>query len=115
MKILVVENSSVIADRMIRTLKELPGDVEIAHATDVSELMWSLHRHRPAVVIVDPHIAGRRGMELLRGIKHRHPKVALIVLSNLSCAVHRRRCMKAGADCFLDKSTEFDHLAKLIR
>lgn len=114
MTILIAESSPLIADRLTRTLKELPGFKTITHAADITHVMCALRKHRPSVVIVDPHIAGSGGMKLLKNIKRPQRTLVLIVLSNFACSSHRRSCLKAGADHYLDKSTEFDRVAQLI-
>ena len=39
----------------------------------------------------------------------------MIVLTNLPDAQYRDACMEAGAELFLDKSTEFEKVAEALR
>jgi DNA-binding NarL/FixJ family response regulator len=115
MKILIAESSMLIAERLTRTLNDLPGIQNITHASDAAAVLCSIEGQRPDVTIVDPHIAGREGVELLKNIKRRRPTVIVIVLSNCVSRVHGRKCLEAGADYFLDKSNEFDRVPELIQ
>jgi DNA-binding NarL/FixJ family response regulator len=115
MKILIAESSLLIADRLTRTLGELPGIGTIIHASDVAGILLSVEEQRPDVAIVDPHLAGREGIKLLKNIKRQRPALVLIALSNFFNGAHGRRCLEAGADYFLDKSNEFDRVPELIR
>ena len=115
MKILIAESSLLIAERLTRSLNELPGIENIMHASDVAEVLCSINGQLPDVAIVDPRIAGSKGVELLKNIKRQGPRVFLIVLSNSFYRVHRRRCLEAGADYFLDKSNEFNLVPGLVR
>jgi DNA-binding NarL/FixJ family response regulator len=38
----------------------------------------------------------------------------VIILTNYPYPGYRQRCLNAGADFFLDKSTEFDQIPKLL-
>jgi DNA-binding NarL/FixJ family response regulator len=114
MKILIADGSLEIADRLASALKELPGIGIITHASDAAGVVSSIKVDRPDVAIVDPRIAGNGGIELLRSIKRLRPRVVLIVVSNLICRAHGRRCLKAGADYFLDKSTEFNRVIEVV-
>jgi DNA-binding NarL/FixJ family response regulator len=115
MRILIAESSLLIADRLTRTLNELPRMRTITHATTVAGVIRALKEKRPHVAIVDPHIADSEGLELLKDIKRHRPAMVLIVLSNFFYRSHRRKCLAAGADYFLDKSNEFDRVPQLIR
>lgn len=105
----------LIADRITKTLNDLPGTNTVTVALDVEGVLCSIEAQRPDVAIVDPHMAGREGVALLKNIKRRRPRALLIVLSNCVCPVHGRRCFEAGADYFLDKSNEFDRVPELIQ
>jgi DNA-binding NarL/FixJ family response regulator len=115
MRILIAERSLLIVDRLTRTLNELPRMKGITHASTAAGVIRSLMEQQPDVAIVDPDIEGNGGIGLLKNIKHQRPAVVLIVLSNSACSAHRRRCLKAGADFFLDKSHEFDQVPHLIQ
>ena len=115
MRILIAESSLLIVDRLTRSLKELPRIITITYASTAADVIRSVVEQRPDVAIVDPDIAGRGGIDLLKNIKRQRLAVVLIVLSNSFCSAHRHRCLKAGADFFLDKSHEFDQVPHLIQ
>jgi DNA-binding NarL/FixJ family response regulator len=115
MRILIAERSLFIADRLIMNLNVLPGIEVTTHVSNPAGVIESLGKILPDVVIVDPHIGGNEGMELLRSIKRQRPGAVLIVMTNMFCPAHRRRCLEAGADYFLDKSNDFDRLPELMR
>jgi DNA-binding NarL/FixJ family response regulator len=115
MRILIAERSLLIADRLSRTLNELPRMKNITHATDLTSVLRCIDEHRPDVAIVDPDLAGSEGIELLKRIRRQQPLALLIVFSNSYNCAHRRRCLQAGADFFLDKSHDFDRLPLLIQ
>jgi DNA-binding NarL/FixJ family response regulator len=42
------------------------------------------------------------------------PEIGFVVLTNHPNAQYRRICMEAGADWFLDKSTEFGKIKQVV-
>lgn len=39
----------------------------------------------------------------------------MAVLTNDASEFNRQRCLRAGADCFFDKSTEFEKVLELVQ
>ncbi|AMO25612.1 response regulator [Ramlibacter tataouinensis] len=69
---------------------------------------------RPDVVVLDVQLVGGQGLEVLRKVRSANPQIAFVVFSNNSNPAYRKRYLGAGAVCFLDKSTEFDQLARVV-
>ena len=69
---------------------------------------------RPDVVVLDVQLEGGQGLEVLRAVRERDPKIAFVVFSNNAGPAYRKRYISAGATRFLDKSTEFDQLAAAV-
>jgi CheY-like chemotaxis protein len=60
------------------------------------------------VVVMDLHLTGGTGMELLRGLAQSRSPVITIVLTNHSGNGFRQACLANGAQYFFDKTSEFD-------
>lgn len=69
---------------------------------------------QPDVVVLDVQLEGGQGIEVLRAVRAADPTVAFIVFSNNANPAYRKRYLGAGAQLFLDKSTEFDKLAAAV-
>jgi DNA-binding NarL/FixJ family response regulator len=54
------------------------------------------------------------GIDVLQNIKQGEAAPIVIILTNYPFPGYRQKCMQAGADFFLDKSTEFDQIPKLF-
>ena len=67
-------------------------------------------------LIVDDSTVGGPGhdIDLLRHLAGRARRPRVIVLTNLSDPQYRDASMEAGAELFLDKSTEFEKVAKVV-
>jgi DNA-binding NarL/FixJ family response regulator len=66
------------------------------------------------VVILDIRFPDGSGIDVLQAIKQDQPAPMVIILTNYPYSGYRQRCLNAGADFFLDKSTEFDQIPKLF-
>ena len=68
----------------------------------------------PDVVVLDVQLQGGSGLQVLRAIRHTAPDIGFVIFSNSSDASYRKRYMGAGAENFLDKTHDFDQLAKAV-
>ncbi len=113
MKVLLVDDSVAVRSRLAALLRELPG-VEPAEAADGEAALAHLGDHETDVVVLDLHMPGRGGLEVLPEIKARPHPPMVIVLTNHPTELHRAQCLAQGADLFLDKAREFGRLLDVI-
>jgi two-component system response regulator DevR len=110
MKVFLVEDSLLIRDRLRRMLQDLDG-IEIAGETgDAREAIGGIPQARPDVILLDIHLLGGSGIDVLRALKKREQFPVIIVLTNYAYPQYRQKCLEAGADYFFVKSTEFDRV-----
>lgn len=114
MKVLIVDDSEIVRERLKDILSEVTEGDPIGQAKDSCEAIEILYKLNPEIVILDIEMPGRSGIDLLREIKKREQPPWIIVLTNQSYSQYRKVCIKAGADFFFDKSTEFDKVAEVI-
>jgi DNA-binding NarL/FixJ family response regulator len=65
-------------------------------------------------VLLDLNLMGHTGIEVLRSVHPKAPKIAFVVLTNHSEPQYRRACTEAGAAYFLDKSSDFDEIPRVL-
>jgi DNA-binding NarL/FixJ family response regulator len=115
MTVLIADDSQVVVERLRATLSELRGIELAGHAGTVPEALHAVRSLRPDVVILDLQMPGGRGMDVLKTIRREQPGSTVIVLTNHSHLQYRKRCLENGARSFLDKSTEFQKVAAVLR
>lgn len=116
MRVFVVENSSIIRERLAALLSEVPGLEVVGYAGDSRAAVDSIRLARPDVVILDVQIpGGGGGFQVLRDIRRRETPAVVIVFTNDALPQYRRWFISAGADYFLDKSTEFEQLPDIFK
>lgn len=64
--------------------------------------------HKPEVAILDIRMPHRNGIDVLKDIKQRNLAQWVIMMTNYPYPQFLNQSIKAGADYFFDKSTQFD-------
>lgn len=95
-------------------LNELAGIKVVGHAEDVAGAIRMIRKLKPDVVILDIMMPGGNGVDVLKNIKQDKPPPMVIILTNYPYPEYRQKCLHAGANFFLDKTTEFDQIPALF-
>lgn len=115
MNIFIADDSSVLIDRLSDLVREVPGVTLVGSAGEAPEAGRAILELRPDAVILDLQMKNGNGLEVLEAIKSIHPETIVIVLTNYPYPQYRRKCFAAGADYFLDKSSEFQKIPEILR
>ena len=113
-KLLIVEDSGLVAERIKEIVCEVPGCEIAGTAMDVGGTWRLMPKVNPDVIVLDLQIPGGSGLEVLRAVKRGQRDIFVIVLTNHASPLVREACLSAGADFFLDKSTEFGQLPAVL-
>lgn len=115
MRIFLVDDSVLIRERMRQMLQDVEG-IEIAGETgDAHEAIGLIPRERPDVILLDIHLLGGSGIDVLNAVKKDGKGPVVIVLTNYAYPQYRDKCLQAGADYFFVKSTEFDRVIPTLQ
>jgi DNA-binding NarL/FixJ family response regulator len=115
MRIFIVDDSKVVLDRLADLLKEEPETQLVGHAGDVSDAIGGILRAKPDALILDLQMPGGSGLDVLRAVRMDQPHLAVLICTNYPYSQFREECLRAGADFFLDKSTEFEKIPAILR
>lgn len=113
-KLFIVDDSLVVREHLITLLDEVDGAEIVGQAENVAEAIGAIRQLKPNVVILDIRMPGGSGIDVLGNIKQAEAAPIVIMLTNYPFPGYRQRCMNAGADFFLDKSTEFGQIPQLL-
>jgi DNA-binding NarL/FixJ family response regulator len=114
LKVFISDDSAAIREHLLNVALDLPEMVVVGQAQDVRGSLDGIRQTRPDVVILDIRMPGGSGIKVLREVKKMNPAPKVIMLTNYAYAQYRKECEDAGADFFLDKSTEFDRLPQAL-
>jgi two-component system response regulator DevR len=112
--VFIADDSLVVQERLTTLLNELDGIEIVGHAQTVSEAVSAIRKVKPAVVILDIHMPGGSGIDVLRSIKQEESATVVIVVTNYAYPQYRAGCFEAGAEFFFDKSSEFEQIPAVL-
>lgn len=111
---MVVDDHTLFRRGMIALLAQ-DGRFEVAaQAADMGEALRCAQHCKPDVILLDNHLPGVRGVDGIAALKDAFPGVHILMLTvseneeDLSAALH------AGADGYLLKTVESEHLCESI-
>ena len=115
MRVLIADDSAVVVERLITLLSELPEVEIVGEAQTSGEATERIRQLQPDVVILDIRMPGGSGIDVLETVKKFVPAPIVVMFTNFPYPQYRERCLRAGADFFFDKSTEFDQMIGVFR
>lgn len=113
-KVFIADDSLIVREHLVIMLDELIGIEIVGQAENVAEAINGILELQPDVVILDIRMPGGSGIDVLQTIKQDEPTPVVIILTNFPYPGYRQKCLQAGADFFLDKSTEFYQIPTLF-
>jgi len=114
MRIVIVDDSVVIRQRLVRQLREMDGIEVVGEADDVPVARKLVEKLKPDVAVLDIRMPSGSGADLVQELKQLKPAPTVIMLTNYPYPENRKKCMDLGADFFFDKSTEFQEMVGLL-
>jgi DNA-binding NarL/FixJ family response regulator len=112
--LLIVDDSHIIIERVIDSLKGHEKVATIFTATGYDEAIEKLHQCKPDIILLDIHLPEKNGIDLLKHIVKEYPHMKVIMFSNLLDANYIKVCKKIGAKYFIDKSRDFELIPGML-
>jgi DNA-binding NarL/FixJ family response regulator len=115
LRVLLVEDSSLLAARLAELIRRLP-EVDLIGTVDTeADALTRIAAATPDVLILDLHLRNGSGFGVLRSLARgtqRRPKI--IILTNFGLPEYRREAETFGVEAFLDKSRDYFRLPSLL-
>src|SRR6185436_13573176 len=112
MRVLVVEDEPTLCDVYEDFLSERGHEAVIAQTAEAA--LQSLQHERPDAVILDIHLPGMSGLDLLRLRITHELGVPVIVISGMVGEQQARECLALGAREFMGKPVSLERLGDAI-
>jgi len=115
LRVLLVEDSSLLADRLAELIRRLP-DIDLIDTVDSeAAAVRSVNTATPDVLILDLHLRAGSGFGVLRALgRATGPRPKIIILTNFGLPEYRREAETFGVEAFLDKSRDYHRLPTLL-
>ena len=114
MNLYIVEDSALIQNRLVRFVEEIPDMRIVGVAADVNTAFEGVMNTDTDAMILDIQLGEGNGLQLLKNVKQNKPGIKVVVLTNHSTDANRLYALRAGADGFLDKSTDFGQIPDIL-
>lgn len=112
-RILLVDDHVVVRRGVRAILEDHFAGITVAEAGDGDAALAAIEESFDAVVL-DLSMPGRSGFDLLSEIKHRHPKLPVLIMSLHGEEQFAVRALRAGAAGYLTKSAASEQLVAAI-
>ena len=113
-RLLVVDDHTLFRRGLMALLAQDERFRVVGQAGDIGEALRCLAQDKPDLVLLDNHLPGVRGVDGIASLKAAAPGIRILMLTmsenenDLAAALH------AGADGYLLKTVELDHLSEFI-
>jgi DNA-binding NarL/FixJ family response regulator len=115
-KILVVDDHSLVREGLCQVLKGLDEHVEVLQAgTCTQAFALAASHHDLDLILLDYHLPDMTGLDALDILGQRHPELPVVMLSGSANVQIMRQVLRAGAAGFVTKSSLSDELMSAIR
>ena len=114
MKVLLVEDSRILRNRLRSMIVAIPAAQLVAETDAEEDARSLLALHQPDVAVIDLRLKRGSGLSLLEHIVARYPATVTIVLTNYGQPEYRNKCLQLGAHHFFDKSRDIGAFEELL-
>jgi len=114
-RVLLADDHAVLRDSLAAFLA-LYDDIEVVgHAGDGVETLAQIAALHPDVVLLDLHMPGLGGLEVLRRAAHEHPACRIVVLTQYDAPLNILSALQAGARGYLLKRAGGAEVVQALR
>jgi DNA-binding NarL/FixJ family response regulator len=114
-KIFLVEDHPVTREALAQLIN-YQNDLRVCgHAGTAAKAMGGIVTFRPDLVIVDVSLPDSHGIELIKDLRSRYPKLWILVLSMHDETLYAERALRAGAHGYIMKQEPTEVLMAAIR
>ena len=115
MKILLVDDHTLVRAGLRRILETQPGFTVVREVADGASALVAVEETAPDVIVLDLSIPGPDGLEVLRTVKRRRPGTKVLVLTMHADPEYVDRAVREGADGYLLKDSAVSDLVQALK
>ena len=112
-KLLVVDDHALFRRGLVALTQDERFSVS-GQAGDIGEALRQISRESPDLILLDNHLPGVRGVEGIASLKEAAPETRILMLTVSENEDDLSAALQAGADGYLLKTVELDHLSAYI-
>lgn len=112
---LIVEDQGMFRAFLIEWLGHLPQFELVGSAASAEEGLRLANECAPDLLIVDMHLPGMDGLELVRAVRQTRPEINSLILTSLTNPLAVTRIRESGVEGYLEKDAEPAELAEAVQ
>ena len=114
-QIILVDDHPIVRERLAELINQQPDLAVCCDCDDGPACLALLEKCRPDLAIVDLSLKTGHGLELIKDLQIRHPKLPILVLTMHDEALYAERALRAGARGFVTKQEPTTSIIAAIR
>jgi len=113
-RLLVVDDHTLFRRGLVALLSQDERFEVTSQAGDIGEALRCVERDRPDLILLDNHLPGVLGVDGIVPLKQAAPGIRILMLTVSENENDLAAALQAGADGYLLKTVELDHLSEYI-
>ena len=115
MSLYVIDDHPMVRQMIGMLLRRLRPASKVVELEKFSELQAALIKNgEPELFVLDLLLPGVKGATAISDVKKMYPEIPLVVLSAMPSGEARDACLGAGADLYIEKSTDTAEISQAI-
>jgi DNA-binding NarL/FixJ family response regulator len=114
-RILLVDDHPIVREGLTEMINHEDDLTVCGTAEEMNQALEQLEKLRPDMVVLDISLRGSNGIEVLKNIKVRYPKLVVLVLSMHDETLYALRALRAGAAGYIMKQEPAERVLSAIR
>ncbi len=114
-RVLIVDDHPIVRQGIKMLLDQEPDMLVCGEAESAAEALANIEKSKPDVAIVDLTLKESSGLDLIKDIKIRYPKLSVLVLSMRDETFYAERVLRAGALGYITKEEGTEKVVEGIR
>lgn len=116
MSLYVIDDHPMVRQMIGMLLRRLRPASKVVELEKYSELQAALIKNgEPELFVLDLLLPGVKGATAISDVKKMYPEIPLVVLSAMPSGEARDACLEAGADLYIEKSTDTSEISAAIQ
>ena len=116
MSLYVIDDHPMVRQVIGMLLRRLRPASKVVELEKFSELQAALIKNgEPELFVLDLLLPGVKGATAISDVKKMYPEIPLVVLSAMPSGEARDACLEAGADLYIEKSTDTAEISAAIQ
>ncbi len=113
-RLMLVDDHPLVRRGLAELISDEPHLEVCAQMASAEDALQEIDQINPDLVIVDVTLPGMNGVELIKRLRSRYPKMLILVSSMHDESLFAERCLRAGANGYVNKEEATDKVVDAI-